>query len=137
MKIKQLLTQICILLLVLFTVKSLVGGFVFSKSSTYVALFLALYSFSGWFTTRIQIFFLLPRIVPFMVLLHSALLMVLFYIGNALIGGITITTLAPSFLHLFSKSVSQQMLGEFGTIGVVAFLIGIVYQLIIWLNSER
>lgn len=137
MKIKQLLMQICLLMLVLIAVKALVGGFVFSKSTTYVIIFLVVYSFSGWFASRIQIFFLLPRMAIFMILLHSAVLAIIFYVGNEIIGGITVTSILPGFLQLLGKSVTQQMLGEFGTIGLVSFLIGFVYQVIIWLNSEK
>ena len=137
MKIKQLLMQICLLLLVLITVKSLAGGFVFSQSTTYVIIFLALYSFSGWFASRIQIFFLLPRMAIFMIFLHTAVVALIFYIGNEVMGGITVTSMLPGFLQLFGKTFTQQMLGEFGTIGLVSFLIGLVYQVIIWLNNEK
>jgi hypothetical protein len=137
MKIKQLIVQICIGLLILMTVKGLLGGFVFSKSVTYVLIFLVLYSFSGWAVNRIQIFFLMPKIIFLSMALHALVLTAIFFVGNSIIGGITITSLQPSVLHLFSKSLAQQMSGDFGTIGVVSLSIGIVYQGIIWLNSEK
>lgn len=137
MKIKQILVQIVISLLVLVTVQSLAGGFVYSRSTPYVAIFIALIALSGWMTTRIQVFLLLPKIIPFMVVLHSVVVFFIVYISNNVIGGVTVTSLNPNFVRLLGLAPFLKSIGEFGTISVVALLVGGMYQVIIWLNSEK
>lgn len=137
MKIKQAILKIFVGILILFAGRSLLGGFQFSQSDTYAFIFIALFVATEWLTTRIRIFFLLPNLLPFLILLHTVLIFVLFYVANNYIGGISIAPLNPSLLAAAGKDSFLQTLGEFGTIGVVAIAMGISYQLINWLNNEK
>ncbi|MCC7304279.1 hypothetical protein IT418_02605 [bacterium] len=137
MKIKQIFFKLCLGIVILFAAQNLLGGFEFSKSGTYTTLFLLLFVASEWLTTRIRIFFLLPNLLPFSILLHSALIFVLFYVANHFIAGITVTHLRVEILARFTKEHFLQNLGEFGTISVVSICMGVAYQMINWFNNEK
>jgi len=137
MKIKQVLAQICLGLLVLFSIQALVGGFVFSHSSTYTGIFIVLYLAISWLADRFRRFFLLPNILPLEILIHSAFVGGLFYLSNRIISGITIVPLTLQASQIIFKVISQKSFGEFGTILLVSFLCGTVYQVINWLYKEK
>jgi len=137
MKIKQVFAQILLSICVLLVTRFLVGGFVFSHSSTLVAMFLALFAATDWVTVRVRIFFLLPSLLPIPILIHSAIIGLLFYVANHYISGISIVALNPQFLAAFNKFLPLQNFGEFGTIVMVSLFCGIVYQTINWLYTEK
>jgi len=137
MKIKQAFAQLCLGLLVLFSVQAIVGGFVFSHSSTYIGIFIVLYLATSWLATRVRRFFLLPHLLPLDILIHSAFLVGLFYLSNRIISGITIVPLSSPASQITLMALSQKSFGEFGTILLVAFLCGTVYQVINWLYKEK
>lgn len=137
MKIKQLLFQIALSLLVLYFVAHYTGSFVISNTLSFAGIFYLFYIAVALATQRIVAFFLLPRALPFAILVQSALLFVVIYVCTAFLGGITIHFLAfPSF-GLFGIKVIGTSLGLFGTIAVDAILLGLVYQCLIWLNEQK
>ncbi len=137
MKIKQAFAKILIGLVVFFAIQNLIGGFELSKSISYVLVFLALFLATEWLTVRIRIFFLIPPLLPMLILIHTLLLFALFYLGDSVIAGVSVTKLHPGFILFLGKPKVLQTLGEFGTIGVVSLCMGIVYQVINWLSSEK
>lgn len=137
MKIKQVLAQLSLGLLVLFGVQAYVGGFVFSHSSVYNATFIVLYLATAWLANRVRRFFLLPNMLPLEILVHSAFLLGLFYLSDRIIGGISLAPLSLPVSQIVTSVFSKQTLGEFGTILLVSFMCGTVYQVINWLYKEK
>lgn len=137
MKIKQAFAQIILSIVVFYAAKTIIGGFVFSNSATYVAIFVSLFAGTDWVATRIRIFFLLPSLLPVPILLHSVIIGGLLYVANNIIGGITITALNPKLISSIQGVLPRQEFGEFGTIVVVSLFCGTLYQLINWLYSEK
>lgn len=137
MKIKQIIAQLVIGLMVLIVIHYLAGGFVFSKSPTFLFIFLSLVAASGIIALRVQVFLLVPKIFPFLILFHSIVVGVLLYLADGFIGGITLTTIMPSFAKMLGIGELLKSMGNFGTISTVALLFGSVYQLIIWLVNEK
>jgi hypothetical protein len=137
MKIKQAVAQIILSIIVLCAAKTVVGGFAFSNSITYISMFLALFAGTDWVATRFRIFFLLPSMLPVPILLHSTLIGLLIYLASSIISGVTVTSLNPWVAQIIQDVLPRQEFGEFGTIVVVSLFCGTLYQLINWLYSEK
>ncbi len=137
MKIKQVLFQIAISLLVLYLVANYTGSLAVSHTLSFAGIFYLLYIAIALATQRLVSFFLLPHGMPFAFLVQSILLFGLIYLAVTFLGGVTIHFLAfPSF-NLLGVKVIGTSLGLFGTIAVDAILIGFVYQILIWLNEQK
>lgn len=137
MKIKQLIFQIFLSLLVLYFVAQYTSSITISQTFSFAIIFYLLYVAVALATQRFVTFFLLPKGFPFAALIQSVLLFVVIYLCTSFLGGVAIHFMAfPSFGFLGVKVIGTS-LGLFGTIAVDAVLIGIVYQLLIWLNEQK
>lgn len=137
MKIKQIIFQLLLSFLLLAIVSKFTGGILFANSITYIAMFLCFYGAATLASSRIRSFFLLPSGPVFDALIHVVILMVVFYLSHSLLGGITIKAVNfPSFVFFGGKVIGTS-LGLFGTIAVLSAQIGLAYQTLIWLNTEK
>ena len=137
MKIKQLLFHFFLGIVILFAVKEYIGGFELSKVFSFALVFILLYSVTSWLAIKVRVFFLLPRIIFLDILFQTLFIGVVMWICNSYIGGITLAPVKFSVISLLGLTVTRKSLGEFGTIGVVSFVIAVVYQGLIWLNSDK
>ena len=137
MKIKQLLFHFFLGIVILFAVKEYIGGFELSKVFSFALVFILLYSVTSWLAIKVRVFFLLPRIIFLDILFQTLFIGVVMWICNSYIGGITLAPVKFSVISLLGLTVTRKSLGEFGTIGVVSLVIAVVYQGLIWLNSDK
>lgn len=137
MKIKQIAAQLVIGLLVLILVQHFAGGFVFSKSPTFLFIFLSMIAFSGIIAAKLQVFLLVPKIFPFLLFFHTLVIALIFYLADGFLGGVTLTSISPQFARSMGIGELLKSSGDFGTITTVALFFGSVYQFLIWLVNEK
>ncbi len=137
MKIKHLIFHIVLSLMVLYVVASYTQSLVLSHAFSLAIIFYALSVVAALAAPRLVSFLLLPRTLPFNILSHSILLYVVIYVCHSFLGGVTVHFLQfPSFEFVGIKVIGTS-LGLFGTIAVGAVLIGLIYQILIWLNEHK
>lgn len=137
MKIKYILFQFLALAVTLFAVQQLVGGFAISKAFSFAFMFWVIFLSTALAAPKVRAFFLLPSGVFFNAVIHTLLIGVVFWLCSAVIGGVSIVPVKFLTIEFLGILIKGTTLGSFGTITVVSIFIGTLYQLIIWLQSEK
>jgi hypothetical protein len=137
MKIKFLLFEFVLLWVTTLMVRELVGGFTIASSFSYAAMFWLLLWVTTFVAPKIRIFLLLPNMYIFNAIIHVVLIWGVYWLCTTLIGGVTVSPVKFLTVEILGIAIKGTTLGSFGTITVVSLLIGTIYQLLIWLQSDK